>query len=83
MMKVSHLFASLKFCYVNARSLINKLQVLEEIVYMEEHDVIGVTESCINTSSRDFLAEFALPGHTLFKCKRQYREGGGVLLHVV
>ncbi len=64
MMKVPHRFASLKFCYVIARSLRNEFHDLEEIVYKEEHDVVGVAESWINTSNTDFLAEFALPGHT-------------------
>ncbi len=47
---------SLKFCYITSRSLRNKFQDLEEIVYMEEHDVTGVRESWINTSNKDFFS---------------------------
>ncbi len=46
---------SLKFCYITARTLKNKFHDLEEIVYMEEHDVTGVRESWINTSNKDFF----------------------------
>ncbi len=74
---------SLKVCYVNALSLKNKLHDLEEIVYKEEHDVVGVAESWINTSNRDVFAEFALPGYTLFSCERQCRDEGGVLFYFV
>ena len=52
------------------------------MVCMEEYDVIGVTESWINTVNRDFLAEFSIPGYSLFSCERNEREGGGVLLYV-
>lgn len=43
-MKVLHLFASLKFCYLDARRLRNDVQDLEASVYMEEHGAIVVTE---------------------------------------
>ena len=49
---------------------------------MEEYDIIGVTESWIDTTSRDFLAEFAIPGYNLFSSERPQRAGGGVLLYV-
>ena len=49
---------------------------------MEDYDVIGVTESWINTVHRDYLAEFSIPGYSLFSCERNEREGGGVLLYV-
>lgn len=49
---------------------------------MDEYDIIGVTESWINTVNRDYLAEFSIPGYSLFSCERHEREGGGVLLYV-
>ena len=48
---------------------------------MEEYDIIGITESCIDIINRDSLAEFAIPGYNLFSCERHHRQGGGVLLY--
>ena len=47
----------LKVCPVNARSLRNKFHNLAAIAFLENFDIIGVTESWINTEKRDFLAE--------------------------
>ena len=52
------------------------------MVSMEDYDIIGVTESWIDTSNRDFLAEYSIQGYTLFSCEREHREGGGVLIYV-
>ena len=43
--------------YVNARSIRNKFVNLEEIVLADDYDIIGITESWLNTEDRDFLAE--------------------------
>ena len=48
----------LKVCLVNARSLRNKFHDLAAIAFLENFDIIGVTESWVNTEKRDFLAEY-------------------------
>ena len=72
----------LKVCLINARSLRNKFDNLAAITFLENFDVIGVTESWIDTEKRDFLAEYNIKGYTLFSCERSGRVGGGVLLYV-
>ena len=60
----------------------NKFTDMEEVVFTENYDIIGVTETWLNTESRDFLAEYTLPGYTVFEKSRTNRNGGGVLLYV-
>ena len=72
----------LKVCLVNARSLRNKFHDLAAIAFLENFDIIGVTESWVNTEKRDFLAEYNIQGYSLFSCERSERTGGGVLLYV-
>ena len=67
---------------VNARSLRNKFLDLAALTFHEEFDIVGVTESWINTEKRDFLAEYSIKGYSLFSCERSQRAGGGVLLYV-
>ena len=67
---------------INARSIRNKFLELETFVASEDYHIVGVSESWLNTESRDFLAEYHLPGYSLFSCERKYRSGGGVLLYV-
>ena len=49
---------------------------------MENYHIIGVTESWLDTSNVDFIAEFKLPGYTTFSCERKNRIGGGVILYI-
>ena len=60
----------------------NKFHDLAAIAFLENFDIIGVTESWVNTEKRDFLAEYNIPGYSLFSCERSERTGGGVLLYV-
>ena len=60
----------------------NKFDDLAAITFLENFDIIGVTESWIDTEKRDFLAEYNIEGYTLFSCERSGRVGGGVLLYV-
>ena len=60
----------------------NKFHDLVAIATLENFDIIGVTESWINTEKRDFLAEYSIKGYSLFSCERSERAGGGVLLYV-
>ena len=72
----------LKVCLVNSHSLQNKVYDLAVIAFLENFDIIGVTESWINTEKRDFLAEYSIQGYTLFSFEWSERAGGGVLLYV-
>ena len=55
---------------------------MEEVVLTENYDIIGVTESWLNTENRDFLAEYNLPGYSIFEKSRTDKKGGGILLYV-
>ena len=56
--------------YVNARSIRKKFVDLEEIVLADNYNIIGITESWLNTENRDFLAEYNIPGFTMFEKSR-------------
>ena len=51
-------------------------------MFTENYDVIGITESWLNTEQRDYLAEYNLPGYHIFSSERSNRAGGGILLYV-
>ena len=55
---------------------------MEEAVFTENYDIIGVTETWLNTENRDFLAEYKLPGYTIFEKSRTDKRGGGILFYV-
>ena len=55
---------------------------MEEVVFSENYDVIGITETWLNLENRDFLAEYKLPGYTIFEKSRTDKKGGGTLLYV-
>ena len=67
---------------MNARSLRNKFSDLEEIAFTENFDIIGVTESWLNVEVRDYLAEYKIPGYTMFDKSRVNRNGGGILFYI-
>ena len=46
--------------YVSVHSIRNKFVDLEEIVLADNYDIIGITESWLNTEDRDYLAEYSL-----------------------
>ena len=83
-MKNAHAFSKskLKVYYVNTRSLRNKFSDLEEIAISENYDIIGITESWLNTDVRDYLAEYKIPGYTMFDKCRVTKNGGGILLYI-
>ena len=60
----------------------NKFTDLEALAVMDQYHIIGVTESWLDTSNRDYIAEFELPGYTIFSFERENRIGGGVILYV-
>ena len=60
----------------------NKFSELEEIAFTGHYDIIGVTESWLNLEVRDYLAEYNIPGYTIFEKSRVHRNGGGILLYI-
>lgn len=49
---------------------------------MVEYDVVCITESWLDTSNRDFVAEYSLRGYKIYNDDREGRNGGGVILYV-
>ena len=71
----------LLFLYMNARSLMNKLDEFVANVHAFNPDVVGVTESWANDDIDDI--ELSVDGYTMFRKDRPTnRRGGGVLLYV-
>ena len=73
---------NIRVLYVNSRSLRNKFSELEEAVLTENYDIIGLTETWLNLEARDYLAEYNIPGYTIFEKSRVNRNGGGILLYI-
>ena len=64
----------LKVYYTNSRSLRNKIDLLRGKACVEEFDVIALTETWIDTGSKNFLSEYEIEGCQLFHEDR--KEGG-------
>lgn len=66
---------------LNARSIINKIDLFKTCVYDLQPDIIGVTESWASDSIFD--SELHIDGYHYFRCDRSSgNRGGGVLLYV-
>lgn len=66
---------------LNARSLMNKLDMFKLTVHKYNPDIIGITESWCTSVISD--AELQLTDYDLFRCDRKSdNRGGGVLLYV-
>ena len=66
---------------LNARSIINKIDLFKTCVYDLQPDIIGVTESWASESIFD--SELHIDGYHYFRCDRSSgNRGGGVLLYV-
>jgi len=67
--------------YVNAHSIIKKIDFLQTVARAFQPDIIGITESWANSDIAD--AELMVPGYDLFRKDRPVNSrGGGVLLYV-
>jgi len=67
--------------YVNAHSIIKKVDSLQTVARAFQPDTIGITESWTNSDIAD--AELMVPGYDLFRKDRPVSSrGGGVLLYV-
>ncbi len=70
----------LKVYYTNCRSLRNKIDLLRVKVCVENFDIIAVTETWIDTNSKNFLSEFKIEGKEEGKEEKEIwkrREKGG------
>ena len=65
---------------LNARSILNKKNELDIMVYEIKPHIIGITESWANNDITD--AELGLEGYVMFRKDRMGRRGGGVLLYI-
>ena len=71
---------SLLCLYVNARSILNKLNIFKTVIASLEPDIVGVTESWANAQITD--SELQLNNYDLLRCDRPVdKKGGGVLLY--
>ena len=68
--------------YANSRSVINKVDMLRSIACVEKLDIIGITETWLDTAGKHFLPEVEIEGYNLFHKDREGRRGGGVALYV-
>ncbi len=72
----------LKVYYTNCRNLRNKIDLLRGKACVENFDIIAVTDSWIDTYSKNFELEFKIEGYELFHEDRKGRRGGGVAIYV-
>ena len=64
---------------LNARSILNKFDSFEALVYDVQPHIVGVTETWAHEGVLD--AELQLKGYQMFRCDRNTgNKGGGVLL---
>ena len=69
--------------YLNARSVLNKLDIFHATVDATKPDIIGITETWAHDDVID--AELNIDGYIMFRCDRVLKKvsrGGGVLLFV-
>ena len=72
--------SGIKCVCLNARSIINKKNELNNMVDDIKHHIIGITESWANNDITD--AELGLDGYVMFRKDRIGGRGGGVLLYI-
>ena len=51
------------------------------MISTEPVEIIGITETWVDTAGRDFEGQYRLPGYSLFHQDRAGRAGGGVMLY--
>ena len=73
---------SLSVYYANCRSIHNKINDLKALISSNNPDIICLTETWTNTSSKHLLAEIDIPGYNLHKCDRTDKRGGGVAIYI-
>merc|ERR1711915_469741 len=73
---------TITFLYSNTRSIKNKFTELEAIVETECPDIIGLTETWLDSEKNEFISEFNIEGYTLINKDRKSKRGGGVLIYI-
>jgi len=66
--------------YINAHSILNKLDELQATIAVLNPDIVGITESWAHENILE--VELSMPGFDLFRCDRVNNKGGGVFLYV-
>ena len=66
---------------LNTRSIRNKWLEFQAMITTEPVEIIGITETWVDTAGRDFEGEYRLPSDSLFHQDRAGRAGGGVMLY--
>ncbi len=66
--------------YTNVRSLIPKRDELLAYIATEEPDVIGSTETWVNSSH--LMSELSIAGYESFHKNREYKKGDGIICYV-
>ena len=72
----------IKFLYTNIRSIKTKFDEFKTLVNTENPDIIGLTETWLNCSKKEFESEFSLTGYTILNKDRKNKKGGGVMLYI-
>ena len=76
---VKQLDYDLSFMYFNARSLGNKIALLQSYANTSEPKVIAITETWANPDTPDGI--YDIPGYCLLRADRSDRRGGGVMIY--
>ena len=71
--------ACLHILYLNARSLLSKLDELRVLCFVNKYDIVCVVESWLSQDIPD--SELTIPGYFVFR-KDRNRHGGGILIFV-
>ena len=60
---------------LNVRSIRNKWLEFQAMISKEPVEIIGITESWLDTAGMDYEGEYRLPGYSLFQQDRAGRVG--------
>ena len=73
--RISASLSGLKCVYLNARSIVSKMDELRRMADDTKPDIIGITETWTKPDMGD--AEFGLAGYKMFRKDRLVKRGGG------
>ena len=79
--KSCNLPPSLSCMYVNARSLNNKMELLQRYVELNKPYIIAITETWAKPDIPDGF--YAIAGYKLFRQDRPYKRGGGIMVYII
>lgn len=70
----------LKLAHLNVRSLVNKIDDIQSLIYENPFDIFTISESWLNSSILD--SEVSLHGYTLVRQDRKNKRGGGTAIFI-